>query len=223
MEPTDASFLRQRQEMVRLQLQRRGIKDARVLDAMGRVPRHAFVDPSHRGEAYEDHPLPIGQGQTISQPYMVARMTELCRLTETDRVLEVGAGSGYQSAILGLLCRQVYATEIVGALAQRGRQALAATGFDNVILEQLDGSAGWPAHAPYDAILVAAGAPSVPDPLRQQLADDGRLVIPVGGLGMQILQRITRRGDGFETLTDTACRFVNLRGAYGWQGSQLPS
>ena len=218
--PADEIYQRFRREMVLRQLRRRGIADERVLAAMESVPRHMFVDPSCRGEAYADHPLPIGGGQTISQPYMVARMTELCAPAPGDRVLEVGAGSGYQSAVLAALCQQVYATELVEELVASARRALAATGFDNVALVHRDGSAGWPEHAPFDAILVAAGAPAVPEPLQQQLAQGGRLVIPVGGRGMQILQRITRHGDDFETRLDTACRFVDLRGEHGWQGGR---
>jgi len=209
-----------REAMVRSQLRRRGVRSERVLEAMGRVPRHLFVDPTCHREAYEDHPLPIGEGQTISQPYMVARMTELCELDDGDTVLEVGAGSGYQTAVLAALCRHVFAAEYLPGLVDRARGALAAAGVDNVTLEARDGTLGWPEHAPFDAILVAAGAPAVPDPLRQQLAEGGRLVIPVGGRGMQILQLITRRGDDFKSVMDTACRFVDLRGEHGWQGGR---
>jgi protein-L-isoaspartate(D-aspartate) O-methyltransferase len=206
--------------MVEQQIRRRGISDGAVLEAMARVPRHAFVDRCYLEEAYEDHPLPIGCGQTISQPFMVALMTELCDLSPGDSVLEVGAGSGYQSAVLAALCQKVYATEIVEDLVSKARRALSAAGCDNVLLELRDGSKGWPDHAPYDAILVAAGAPGVPEPLREQLAEGGRLVIPVGGRGLQILKRITRRGHVFETSADTACRFVDLRGEHGWSGSR---
>jgi protein-L-isoaspartate(D-aspartate) O-methyltransferase len=218
--PKGEHFAALRQEMVEQQIRRRGISDRRVLEAMTRVPRHEFVDRGYLEEAYEDHPLPIGCGQTISQPFMVARMTELCALSPEDRVLEVGAGSGYQSAILAALCQQVYATEIVEDLVSKARRALEVTGCENVLLELRDGSKGWREHAPYDAVLVAAGAPEVPDPLKEQLADGGRLVIPVGGRGLQILKCITRRGDAFETSADTACRFVDLRGEHGWSGSR---
>jgi protein-L-isoaspartate(D-aspartate) O-methyltransferase len=214
--PDDDGFQRHRSEMVVYQLKRRGISDASVLDAMEQVPRHLFVSLSLRSQAYEDHPLPIGCGQTISQPYMVARMTELCQLEPDDRVLEVGAGSGYQTAILARLCAQVYATELLPELADGARLALEQAGVHNVTLEQRDGSRGWPEHGPYDAILVAAGAPSIPEPLKEQLADGGRLVIPVGGLGLQILEVLIRQGDSWRSKSDTPCRFVNLRGAFGW-------
>lgn len=221
-DPLDQVYRAARAEMVERQLRRRGIADEQVLAAMGRVARHLFVDVGYRDQAYEDHPLPIGAGQTISQPYMVARMTELCQLQPTDRVLEVGAGSGYQTAILAALCHHVFATEILEELVEKARRALAEAAVRNVTLEARDGSAGLAEHAPFDAILVAAGAPSVPDPLKQQLADGGRLVIPVGGRGLQILQCITRRGERYETISDTACRFVDLRGEHGWQGRGGP-
>jgi len=205
--------------MVQRQLRERGIASDVVLDVMQQVPRHLFVSQQLRHEAYEDHPLPIGCGQTISQPYMVARMTELCcpPNSRCDRALEIGAGSGYQSAVLARLFGQIYATEIVPQLAETARAALAAADVENVTLAGQDGSGGWPRHAPFDAILVAAGAPAIPAPLGQQLADGGRLVIPVGSRGCQILKCIIRRGDSFETTVDTACRFVDLRGEHGWQ------
>ncbi len=211
-------FATARQRMVSEQLVTRGIQDRRVLAAMSRVPRHRFVEPELAEAAYEDRPLPIGFEQTISQPYMVARATELCAPAPTDRALEVGAGSGYQAAVLAELCAEVFAIEIQPVLAQRARRALAATGYRNVSLEAFDGSGGWPAHAPYDVIIVSAGAPRVPPLLVGELADGGRLVIPVGGPEDQELAVIRRIGDDYETSYDTRCRYVDLLGRFGVGG-----
>jgi protein-L-isoaspartate(D-aspartate) O-methyltransferase len=210
--------LERRHQMVERQLRQRGIYDDRVLEAMRSVPRHRFVDSSHVPDAYGDHPLPIGAGQTISQPYMVARMTELCGVQPTDRCLEVGAGCGYQTAVLATLALEVYAAEIVESLVDRARVTLASLGYTNVTLACRDASGGWPEHAPFDVILVAAGAPTVPPALSAQLAEGGRLVIPVGSEGLQVLQCIKRSGEDFLTEKDTACRFVKLRGDQGWNG-----
>src|SRR5436309_14309394 len=169
-----------RRAMVIDQIAHRGVRDPRVLGAMGAVPRHLFVEANLESVAYEDRPLAIGHGQTISQPYMVARATELAAPGPADRALEVGAGSGYQAAILAQLCAEVFAIEIVPALAARARRALADSGYANVTLESFDGSGGWPEHAPYDVIIVSAGAPRIPAMLVAELADGGRLVIPVG-------------------------------------------
>jgi protein-L-isoaspartate(D-aspartate) O-methyltransferase len=215
------AYLDERLQMVEHQLRRRGIRDERVLKAMEEVPRHRFVDAIYRDQAYEDHPLPIGAGQTISQPYMVARMTELCAAGPDDRALEVGAGSGYQTAVLARLCREVFAAEIVEELVLRARAVLAELGCSNVTLERRDGSSGWPEAAPFDIILVAAGAPEVPGPLVDQLSDGGRLVIPVGGRETQILWRLIRRGSEFVREEDTPCRFVDLRGRHGWDGERF--
>jgi len=204
--------------MVLDQLARRGIRDARVLEAMTVVPRHRFVDPALVPQAYEDRPLAIGFGQTISQPYMVARATELAAPRPTDRALEVGAGSGYQTAVLAELAAEVYAIEIVPALAARARQALAETGYRNVIVESFDGSGGWPEHAPYDVIIVSAGAPRIPAMLVAELADGGRLVIPVGGPDEQELAVVRREGDHYVTAYDTRCRYVDLQGRFGVGG-----
>lgn len=216
METTEAFYEHARERMVEQQLRRRGIRDARVLEAMGRVPRHLFVSESLRREAYEDHPLPIGYGQTISQPYMVARMVELCALQPTDRVLEVGAGCGYQTAVLARLCARVDAIEIVPELATLARTNLQKAGVRNARVEHGDGSQGWPDKELRDAIVVAAGAPRIPEPLQQQLADGGRLVIPVGDEDRQILLCLRRQGDRWLREEDTGCRFVHLRGACGW-------
>lgn len=206
--------------MVLDQLARRGIRDARVLEAMTVVPRHRFVDPALAPQAYEDRPLAIGFGQTISQPYMVARATELAAPRPTDRALEVGAGSGYQTAVLAELVAQVYAIEIVPALAARARQALAETGYRNVVVESFDGSGGWPEHAPYDVIIVSAGAPRIPAMLVSELADGGRLVIPVGSPEEQELAVVRRQGDHYVTSYDTRCRYVDLQGRFGVGGGQ---
>ena len=202
--------------MVRNQIRGRNVRDERVLEAMEQVPRHRFVGGSLEGEAYQDHPLPIGYGQTISQPYMVARMTELCRSTPRSRVLEVGAGCGYQTAVLASLAEHVYAVEYVASLAEGCRRNLADLGHDNVTVRHGDGTLGWEERQPFDVILVAAAAPSVPGPLLAQLSDGGRLVVPTGGRAVQVLQRITHRGNDFDTLDDTPGRFVQLRGAHGW-------
>jgi protein-L-isoaspartate(D-aspartate) O-methyltransferase len=207
-----------RRSMVVEQLAHRGIRDPRVLGAMGAVPRHLFVDADLQAVAYEDRPLPIGQGQTISQPYMVARATELAAPQPTDRALEVGAGSGYQAAVLAQLCAEVYGVEILPALAARARRSLAEIGAANVTIECFDGSGGWPAHAPYDLIIVSAGAPRVPALLADQLADGGRLVIPIGGTDDQVLALLRRSGDEFTTSYDTRCRYVDLLGRFGVGG-----
>jgi protein-L-isoaspartate(D-aspartate) O-methyltransferase len=207
-----------RRVMVVEQLAHRGIRDPRVLGAMGAVPRHLFVDADLQAAAYEDRPLPIGQGQTISQPYMVARATELAAPRPTDRALEVGAGSGYQAAVLAQLCAEVYGVEILPALAARARRSLAEIGAANVTIECFDGSGGWPAHAPYDLIIVSAGAPRVPALLADQLADGGRLVIPIGGTDDQVLALIHRSGEEFTTSYDTRCRYVDLLGRFGVGG-----
>lgn len=205
--------------MVIEQLTRRGIRDPRVLGAMGAVLRQAFVDPALADEAYEDRPLPIGFGQTISQPYMVARATELAAPRAEDRALEVGSGSGYQTAVLAELCASVYAVEIISGLAKRAAETLAALGYRNATVECFDGGGGWPAHAPYDVIIVSAGAPRVPPLLADQLADGGRLVIPVGPPQEQELAVVRRRGDGYETAYDTRCRYVDLLGRFGVGGT----
>ncbi len=202
--------------MVETQIARRGIRDPRVLEAMRRVPRHRFVPPDQADAAYQDRPLPIGLGQTISQPYMVALMTECLQLTGDENVLEVGAGSGYQAALLAELARQVTSVERHALLAEHARQVLAELGYANVTVVVGDGTLGWPAHAPYDAIIVTAGAPRVPQALKDQLADGGRLVIPVGSGGFQSLLRITRQGARFKEEDFGGCVFVPLIGAQGW-------
>lgn len=215
----EGRFAESRRAMVIEQLARRGIRDPRVLGAMGAVPRHRFVDPALAAEAYEDRPLPIGHGQTISQPYMVARATELAAPQPSDRALEVGAGSGYQAAVLAELCAQVFAVEIVPPLAERAAKALADVGYVNVVVEAFDASGGWPAHAPYDVIIVSAGAPRIPPLLVAELADGGRLVIPVGRPEEQELAVVRREGDHYVTSYDTRCRYVDLLGRFGVGGA----
>jgi len=206
--------------MVEGQLVRRGIRDPRVLEAMTKVPRHRFVDAALASQAYDDRPLAIGFGQTISQPYMVARATELAAPRATDRALEVGAGSGYQAAVLAELAAEVFAIEIVPALAAKARRAIAELGYTNARVESFDGSGGWPEHAPYDVIIVSAGAPRIPALLVSELADGGRLVIPVGGPEEQELAVVRREGDHYETAYDTRCRYVDLQGRFGVGGGQ---
>jgi protein-L-isoaspartate(D-aspartate) O-methyltransferase len=214
----DDEFADGRRTMVIDQLAHRGIADARVLGAMGLVPRHRFVDENLALMAYDDRPLSIGHGQTISQPYMVARATELAEAHPDDRALEVGAGSGYQAAVLARLCAEVFAIEIVPSLAERARRVLAALGAANVTLESFDGGGGWPAHAPYDVIIVSAGAPRVPPLLASELAEGGRMVIPLGGPEEQTLALVRRTGDDFAISYDTRCRYVDLLGRFGVGG-----
>jgi protein-L-isoaspartate(D-aspartate) O-methyltransferase len=213
---SDASFDAARHEMVARQIRGREIRSERVLAAMAAVPRHLFVRPAESAEAYADSPLPIGEGQTISQPFMVAAMAEALALEGHERVLEVGAGSGYQAAILSLLAREVVAVEAQHALAEQARERLARLGYANVRVPEGDGSLGWAPGAPYDAILVSAAAPAVPPPLLEQLAGGGRLVLPVGPADQQELQRIVKRDGGITQESLFACRFVPLLGRYGW-------
>ncbi len=206
-----------RARMVKEQLERRGISDVRVLEAMRKVPRHLFVDPALAGRAYEDAPLPIGEGQTISQPYMVAVMTAALCLQGGERVLEIGTGSGYQAAVLAELAGQVYSIERIPALADRAQATLRRLGYDNVTIRVGDGSAGWPEAASFEAIVVTAGAPSVPPPLVEQLQVGGRLVIPVGSPQAQTLRRVLRKEEGVDQEELVGCIFVRLVGEHGWQ------
>jgi protein-L-isoaspartate(D-aspartate) O-methyltransferase len=207
----------ERQSMVEHQLRARGIHDERVLAAMLEVPRHAFVPSAGSHAAYDDRALAIGEGQTISQPYMVARACELAELQPGQRALEVGAGSGYQAAILSRLCSRVVAVELIDTLAERAQGHLAAQSIDNVRVVVGDGTRGFPEEAPYDAILVAAGAPAVPEPLVDQLAAGGRVVIPLGSGSLQTLTVLRRtENGGLSREEHDACVYVPLRGSGGW-------
>jgi protein-L-isoaspartate(D-aspartate) O-methyltransferase len=211
----------ERRAMLDRQLKRRGLRDERVLAAMLAVPRHRFVPARSRGAAYEDRALGIGEGQTISQPYMVARACELAELTARDRVLDVGAGSGYQAAVLARLCERVVAIELIETLAQSARQTLSELGVRNVRVVAGDGTRGFVQEAPYQAIVVAAGAPSVPDALVEQLAIGGRLVIPLGPGALQTLTVLRKTEAGVERHDHDGCVYVPLRGAGGWADREL--
>jgi protein-L-isoaspartate(D-aspartate) O-methyltransferase len=207
-----------RARMVAHQLAARGIRDRRVLAAMGAVPRERFVPAARRPAAYEDRALPLGEGQTISQPFMVARTVELARVGPDDRVLDVGTGSGYQAAVLAELAAEVVSIERVAPLAQRAEQVLEALGYGAKVSVVIgDGSVGWPARAPYDAIVAAAGAPRVPEALKRQLAVGGRLVLPVGSRGYQLLTVVERTGEErWRETPHEPCVYVPLVGAEGW-------
>jgi protein-L-isoaspartate(D-aspartate) O-methyltransferase len=216
---TDTDFAVKRHRMVEQQLRRRGITDARVLAAMGCIPRHDFIPAGDASAAYDDAPQPIGLGQTISQPYMVARMTELLHLDEGSRVLEIGTGSGYQAAVLGTLAHEVWTIERHADLARTAERTLIGLGYDNIHVVVGDGSLGLPEHALYDAIVATAAAPRVPPALRAQLAPGGRLVIPVGDRESQWLTIVTHEADGDREVTDLGCRFVPLVGEHGYDGA----
>lgn len=207
----------QRAEMIEKQLRRRGIQDRAVLSAMLAVPRHEFVPEELRSHAYEDVPLPIGSGQTISQPYIVAAMTAALRPQPTDRALEVGTGCGYQAAVLSLLAKEVFTVEVRPELASAAAKKLAQLGYSNVHVHCGDGTFGLPEFAPFDAILVAAAAPSVPEPLRAQLAEGGRMIVPVGDAENQELQLLEKHAGTFSTKMMEGCRFVPLVGHHAWQ------
>lgn len=210
-------FLISRKHMVEEQIAARGLLNPRLLAVMGSVPRHLFVPADDLPWAYADGPLPIAFGQTISQPYIVALMTELLQVEPTHRVLEVGTGSGYQAAVLGQMAAQVHTVEVIPELAAQAVQTLTDLGVINVHVHTWDGSLGWPEAAPYDGILVAAAAPSAPQPLLDQLADGGRLVIPVGSRGIQQLEVWIRAGQEFERQVNLPVVFVPLRGKHGWR------
>ena len=206
----------ERLSMVETQLRRRGIHDRRVLDAMLRVPRHEFVPQSYRAQAYEDHPIPIGEEQTISQPFIVAASLQALAFVGSESVLEVGTGSGYQTALLALLAATVYSIERHPSLAKGAETILARFGFNNVHIAVGDGSQGWRAHAPYDAMLVSAAAPSLPQSLLEQLSETGRMVIPVGMPHKQELQLVRKSGGEYTVEMIEGCRFVPLIGAEGY-------
>jgi protein-L-isoaspartate(D-aspartate) O-methyltransferase len=200
-------------------LQENGISDLAVLRAFEQTPRHLFVPSGIRHRAYEDSALPIGSGQTISQPSVHARYLQLLKLTGVEKVLEIGTGSGYQTVLLAHLASIVFSIELVPELLETARDAIAASGVRNVSLMLGDGTLGWRAHAPYDSILVSAAAPEVPRPLLEQLAEGGRLIAPLGGMEEQMLVMVTRRGENFERRDIAPVRFVPLWGTHGWSGS----
>jgi protein-L-isoaspartate(D-aspartate) O-methyltransferase len=213
----DKELAAKRLEMLEKQLRRRGINDEKVLAAMDAVPRHGFVPAEFRERAYEDAPLPIGDGQTISQPYIVAAMTAALRIKATDRILEIGTGCGYQAAILSRLGKEVFSVERRPKLAAEASKRLGELGYANVHVHCGDGTLGLQEFAPFDAILVAAAAPSVPKPLLAQLAEGGRMILPVGDEENQVLQLIEKLGNTILTNTLEGCRFVPLVGYHGWQ------
>jgi protein-L-isoaspartate(D-aspartate) O-methyltransferase len=212
------SFDTIRQRMVQEQLIPRGIDDARVLAAMGEVPRHLFVDDAMQAHAYGDYPLPISDGQTISQPFIVAIMTQALRLTGTEKVLEIGTGSGYQAVILARLCAKVYTVERLNSLIAGSRRLFDRLRCYNIQSKLDDGTMGWLEHAPYDAIMVTAGGPEIPEPLLAQLADPGRLLIPVGAQDQQELQLVTKKDGVLSVEILEYVRFVSLIGEHGWNG-----
>ena len=219
-EPAEARrgrFARERDRMVEEQLVRRGILDKRVLEAMQKVPREQFVEEALEDRAYGDHPLPIGEGQTISQPYMVALMTSLLHLTGTEKVLEIGTGSGYQTAVLGELSRRVCTIERIPSLAARARATLERLGYTNVWVRIANGTFGWPDEAPFDRILVTAAAPAVPLPLFDQLGEGGRMAIPIGNAAAQTLTVVEKINGTMRTRLEAGCVFVKLIGKYGWE------
>ena len=210
------NFIRARLKMVEEQVISRGIKDPRVIAAMRKVPRHLFVEEALQNQAYSDRPLSIGEKQTISQPYMVAVMTEALQLTGREKILEIGAGSGYQTAILGEVARKVFSIERILSLTMKARTLLLDLGYANVEMTFSDGTQGWVRESPFDAIIVTAGSPDIPQPLVDQLAMGGRLVIPVGDESVQDLIRLTNTEEGIKREDFGGCRFVKLIGKYGW-------
>ncbi len=210
-------FARERERMVDEQVAARGITDPRVLAAMRRVPRHVFVDAALQEKSYGDHPLPIGEGQTISQPFIVGKMTELLALTGREKVLEIGTGCGYQAAVLAELAARVCTVERLPKLAARARETLELLGYTNVWVRTANGTLGWPDEAPFDRILVAAGGPSVPPPLVEQLAEGGRLLMPVGDASSQVLEVVDKVNGQMRVTRDSGCVFVKLVGKYAWE------
>lgn len=214
---TEAGYDLAREKMVEVQIRKRNVTDGRVLECMERVPRHEFVPTEFRDRAYEDAPLPIGDGQTISQPYIVAAMSAALRLQGDERVLEIGTGLGYQAAVLACLAREVFSVEFRSKLATESSERVMRLGYKNIHVHCGDGTLGLPEFAPYNAILVAAAAPSIPEPLLAQLAEGGRMVVPVGDVENQELRLIEHSHDTFRTIMLEPCRFVPLVGAHGWK------
>jgi len=217
-------YEKMRKKMVDSQLRSRGVRDERVLRAMEKIPRHLFVEEGLRDQAYSDHPLPIGERQTISQPYIVALMTEALSLEGTEKILEVGTGSGYQAAVLAELADRVFSIERIAKMADRARRILGSLRYSNVLIKVGDGTYGWKDEAPFDGIIVTAGAPKVPETLVAQLAVGGRLVIPVGDRFTQTLFRVVRWSEDpgdVEKEDLGGCRFVDLIGDHGWKNNSL--
>jgi protein-L-isoaspartate(D-aspartate) O-methyltransferase len=213
-------YVKQRMRMVDSQIRARGIRDSRLLKVMEKIPRHLFVDEALREQAYNDNPLPIDAGQTISQPYIVALMTEALELSGGEKVLELGTGSGYQTAILAELAERVFSIERIASLASGARKILDSLNYFNVAIRVGDGTYGWKGESPFDAIIVTAGAPTIPYTLVEQLTVGGRLVIPIGGRHSQIMMRVTRLSEDVKDVKkDTlgGCRFVDLIGDHGWE------
>ena len=217
MEKESIKYARQREEMVRTQIEARGIKAPKVLAAFRRVPRHLFVSEALRDQAYGDYPLPIGEQQTISQPYIVAEMTQALDLGEDDRVLEIGTGSGYQAAILAQIVYRVYTVERKRSLYQQARNLFDKLHYHNIVMKYADGTKGWRDESPFDGIIVTAGAPQIPDVLIDQLGEGGRLVVPVGNQHTQELIKIFRDGPNIRQTSLGGCRFVKLVGEHGWK------
>ena len=217
MQKESIKYERQREEMVRTQIEARGIKAPKVLAAFRRVPRHLFVSEALRDQAYGDYPLPIGEQQTISQPYIVAEMTQALDLGEDDRVLEVGTGSGYQAAILAQIVYRVYTIERKRSLYLQARNLFDKLHYHNIVMKYADGTKGWRDESPFDGIIVTAGAPQIPDVLIDQMGEGGRLVVPVGNQQTQELIKIFRDDQNIRQINLGGCRFVKLVGEYGWK------
>ena len=214
---SEGRYVRERERMVDEHLVARGVTAPGVLAAMRSVPRHRFVQEALRARAYGDHPLPIGEEQTISQPFIVGFMTSLLELTGREKVLEVGTGSGYQTAVLAELARRVCSIERLPRLAERARTVLESLGYDNIWVRVGNGALGWPDEAPFDRIIVTAGGPSIPPPLVQQLADGGRMVLPIGRPDNQVLTVVDNVGGDIRQRTHGECKFVPLVGKYAWE------
>jgi protein-L-isoaspartate(D-aspartate) O-methyltransferase len=217
MQKMSKKYNRKREEMVRSQIEARGIRDPRVLSAFRTVPRHLFVSEALREQAYGDYPLPIGEQQTISQPYIVAEMTQALELKKDDRVLEIGTGSGYQAAILAQIVYRVYTVERKRSLYMQARNLFDKLNYHNIVTKYADGTKGWPEESPFDAIVVTAGAPELPDVLVHQLVEGGRLVVPVGNQHTQELIKIYRDRERIQQTNLGGCRFVKLVGEHGWK------
>jgi protein-L-isoaspartate(D-aspartate) O-methyltransferase len=217
MKKESIKYERQREEMVRSQIEARGIKEPKVLSAFREVPRHLFVSEALRDQAYGDYPLPIGEQQTISQPYIVAEMTQALELGENDRVLEIGTGSGYQAAILSQIVYRVYSVERIRSLYLKARSLFDKLHYHNIVTKYADGTKGWQEESPFDAIVVTAGAPEIPNVLVEQLVEGGRLVVPVGNQHTQELVKIYRQEKNIQQTNLGGCRFVKLLGEHGWK------